>query len=309
METLKDVESVIKQRPSHVGVDTGKVLDFVRSFDKNKLNHWLSISPFDLHQLNEIKKMGFLFVLNSISFSYWGTPKWTVEYHGKEYDGAQGMMACLGRAIEKGNPILDFCYLRDMPRIDLEKILDGNIKIPLLDERLRSLRELGKVIFNKYRRDPRHLIDEAETNASRLVDIILENFPSFEDYAVYRRRKIDFGKRAQLLVSDISFNFGGLDDIEKLTACADYKLPQVLRRYGILKYTNQLRRKIEERKEIPHGSEEEVEIRANTIHAVELIRREIKGLTSSQINDSLWLEGQIKLFGDEPYHLTRTTAY
>ena len=55
-------------------------------------------------------------------------------------------------------------------------------------------------------------------------------------------------------------------------------------------------------------SEEEVEIRANTIWANELIKKELKkkipNINSIHVNDHLWLLGQCK-----PYHLTRTTAY
>jgi hypothetical protein len=40
-------------------------------------------------------------VLNSISFCYWAgdnEKKWTIEYKGNNYDGAKGMIACIGRA-------------------------------------------------------------------------------------------------------------------------------------------------------------------------------------------------------------------
>lgn len=304
---IENLEFVLEQS-THVSADRNKVRDFARSFDRNRLANWLSISPFDLNQLNEAEKLGFLFTLNSMSFSYWGTPKWRVEYLGKEYDGAQAMMACLGRAIESGirfNPD----YFANIQREDLENILRGNTEIPLLDERLRNLNEVGAVTQRKFRGDFRYIADQAQNDALQLVDLLVESFPSFEDSSVYKGIKVEFSKRAQLLASDLDYFFRGLGNSDRLIACADYKLPQVLRRYGILQYSDELQRRIRAGEEIPAGSEEEIEIRAHTIHAVELIKGEITSVKSSQVNDYLWLEGQIKLPTDEPYHLTRTTAY
>lgn len=307
MKVIESLEPVLEQS-THVSVDRDKVRDFARSFDRNRPTHWLSISPFDPNQLNEAEKLGFLFALNSMSFSFWVAPKWRVEYSRKEYDGTQAMMACLGRAIESGisfNPN-DFTNIQ---REDLENILRGNVEIPSLDARLRILREVGAVTQRKFRGDFRYIVDKAKNDALKLVDLLVGSFSSFEDSLVYRGREVEFSKRAQLLASDLDYSFGGLDNSYRLTACADYKLPQVLRRYGILQYSDKLQRRIRAREEIPAGSEEEVEIRAHTIHAVELIKGEITGVKSSQVNNYLWLKGQVKLPTDEPYHLTRTTAY
>ncbi len=305
MNISESLEPVLKQA-NHVHVD--KTTNFAKIFERNKLNHWLSISPFDINQLDENEKLGYLITLDSISFSYWGCPKWAVNYQGKEYDGAQALMACLGRALGEGFPIFDPKYLAAMKRRDLEQILRGNIEIPLLDERLRIINEVGNITEEKFRGDFRSILDEAQNDAIQLVNVLVNNFPSFEDFSLYRKKRVCFNKRAQLLASDLNYFFD-LDNVNRLTACADYKLPQVLRRHGILQYSDDLLQKIRRGEEIPVGSEQEVEIRAHTIHAVELIKEQITDVTANQVNDYLWLEGQVKLKTDEPYHLTRTTAY
>lgn len=307
MKTLESIKPVIEQT-SNVEIDTDKVKDFARDYNPQKQEHWLSISPFDISQLSEPEKIGFLFALNSISFNYWGNPKWRIQYNGVEYDGAHAMMACLGGAVERGisfNPT----QLANFQREDLEDILRGNVEIPLLDQRFSFLREVGAVTQREFRGDFRYLIDQSHGDALHLVDLLVGNFPSFEDSAVYRGQDVNFSKRAQLLASDLDYSFSVLDNVDRLTACADYKLPQVLRRHRILKYSDELQKRINAREEILAGSKEEVEIRAHTIHAVELLKGEITGVTSNQVNDYLWLEGQVKLPSDEPYHLTRTTAY
>jgi hypothetical protein len=64
---------------------------------------------------------------------------------------------------------------------------------------------------------------------------------------------------------------------------------------------------------IPPGSREEVEIRANTIIAVELLKEELCSIgirmKSSEIDWLLWNMGQDSRFRQRPYHLTSTIYY
>lgn len=306
MTVLESLNQVI-EGSTYVHISEKGVQEFVTQFNQTKIDHWLTVSPFDLGQLSEKERVAFLFVLNSISFSYWGTPKWKVRYSGHEYDGAQAMIACLGKAVEEKKEIFEPQYISQISRNELEHILKGTVEIPLFNHRLRFLRELGMVTEEKFKGDFRYVIDRSGDNALSFVEILTDNFISFRDTAEYQGHTIEFSKRAQLLSADLS-HFFGMADSDKLTACADYKLPQVLRRYDVLHYDPPLSQKIKEKRIIPAGSQEEVEIRAQTIHAVELIKKEI-GLTANQVNDYLWLEGQTKLPTDELYHRTRTTAY
>jgi hypothetical protein len=101
--------------------------------------------------------------------------------------------------------------------------------------------------------------------------------------------------------------------MEELTVFADYKLPQVLRHVGVLQYASDLAEKVDRMVSLDPGSEEEVEIRANTIWAVELIRQEMKRLgkdvRSSDIDWLLWNLGQEDRFRAKPYHRTVSLFY
>ena len=107
--------------------------------------------------------------------------------------------------------------------------------------------------------------------------------------------------------------WGAFNDMENLTCFADYKLPQVLRQLGILDYTSFLEQNIDRKILLKQGSPEEVEIRANTIWAVDLIRQELevkgKGLKAYEIDWILWNMGQGKGFKVRPYHRTLTIFY
>jgi len=101
--------------------------------------------------------------------------------------------------------------------------------------------------------------------------------------------------------------------MKELTAFADYKLPQVLRHVGVFEYAPGLAEKVDRMLHLDPGSEEEVEIRSNTIWAVELIRQEMtrleKDVRASEIDWLLWNLGQDDAFRAKPYHRTVTTFY
>jgi hypothetical protein len=262
--------------------------------------------------------MNFLFVFNALSFSYWGTPKWTIDYQNQQFDGAWGMIVALKRALEEDRKILDVNYRAQISKTELSDILRGNTEIPLIDERFAIMIETSKALIEKNNGNFSDFVFEAKKDVNKLLDLIIQTFPSFRDVSIYKGREVFFYKRAQLLISDIyqllkHEGRGEFLNAYQITACADYKLPQALRKFGVLVYTDSLAEKIDSKTPILHDSEEEVEIRANTIWAVELIKKEVQKrlpkITSMDINDHLWLYTQTKYPDDKPYHLTRTTAY
>jgi hypothetical protein len=309
LETTREVADHSEQ----VRIIRDRARSFSEGLDERAMEHWLKASPFDFNGLNDEEKLAFLFTFNSTSFSYWGNPKWSIQYKGKTFDrGSWSMIASLKRAIDQSRLILDPNYLANLDRAQLAEILRGNTEIPLLDQRLSILKDVGRVIRDKYG-NYSNVVSSANGDALNLVRRIVSEIPSFNDSSVYNGRPVYFFKRAQLLASDIGNLVNGrLNNLDELTACADYKLPLVLRREGILEYSPELSAKVDEGIEIPEGSKEEVEIRANTIQAVELIKRNVQEtnprINSMNINDYLWLEaGNIPR--TENYHKTRTTNY
>jgi hypothetical protein len=101
--------------------------------------------------------------------------------------------------------------------------------------------------------------------------------------------------------------------MERLTAFADYKLPQVLRELGIISYRPGLAARVDAMERLQPGSEEEVEIRAMTVWAVEELRKGFREtgrkLTSPQVDNWLWQLGQTDAFRQRPFHRCRTIFY
>ena len=314
LESIKEVVQLSK----FVKIKKENIEAFCEKFQPQDVQYWMKASPFDLSDFTDREKLNFLFVFNSLNFCYWGKPKWTIEYQGELYDGAWGLIGCLRKAIDRGIPILQAKYLSKIKKEDLEKILKGNTIIPLFEERLKILRENGKILEQKYKGEFANVIKKAKKDALKLLQILVSDFPSFNDFAAYKGKRVFFHKRAQLLISNVyrvfrGKSYGNLNNIDHLTAFADYKIPQVLRKLGILEYTSELTSKIDNKIPIPAGSEQEIEIRASTIWTIEMIKEKLKPkiqtIKSFDIDSYLWLLGQNKSSDDKPYHLTQTIFY
>lgn len=123
-----------------------------------------------------------------------------------------------------------------------------------------------------------------------------------------------FYKLAQLLTSDILHIKEQKEKIKvnytHLVGCADYKIPQVLRQFGILNYDNKLAKIVDNHSEISINSIYEVEIRANMITVINMINKKLNyKYCRIDINDFIYMQKNNKNFKMRPYHLTRCTNY
>jgi len=273
--------------------------------------------PFIYPHLDNIG-VDYFMLMNALNFCYWGSPKWTVVYNGRELDGAWAMFAALSRAIDEEVPIHDGEFLATAGDDEIRRIFRGEGDIPLLEERVDICREVGRILADRFNGRFYHLVEEAAGSAVELVRLLVSYFPSFDDSTEWEGDRLLFYKRAQLAPAMLAEQWKGTGagefrDINELTASADYKIPQVLHRLGILEYSTNLAEFIDERRRMPARSREELEIRTATILACELIREELEGkipgVSSQGVDRMLWHIGQNKSPDDKPYHLTLTTNY
>lgn len=321
MKSIIDSVKLVIEKSKFVHINERAILDFSKGVTGKEFED----SEFGPETIlpktaTEEQQIALAFVYNSINFCYWGEPKWTVEINGNFYDGSSGMLRAVKNAIENGFSLLDPKYLENLSENDLAKILKGNVEIPLFQERLNLLRELGKNLLEKYNGSFKNVIEKADGGAVKIVELLARDFPKvFNDVANYQDQEVKFYKRAQLVPAhlfDLS-KFGlisiPLSGYNELTAFADYKVPQLLRKFGILEYTNELANKIDSKVEIPSGSDEEIEIRANTIWAIELatkiLREKFPQANATKVDGIFWFKGQVKSPNDKPYHRTKTIWY
>lgn len=316
---LDSIKPVIKSS-KFIHINDSAILDFSKTVIPKDLEGSEYTKETFSKNFTEEGRIAYGIVYNSVNFFYWGEPKWTVTIDGEGLDGSSGMHKALNRAIKQGFPILNSDYLSQLEENDLRTILAGNVEIPLFKERLDLLRELGKTVSEKFSGSFSNIVKKGNGDAVEIVKILVTNFPSvFNDVADYHGHEVKFYKRAQLVPAHlfdlkklnlISMNLIGHDE---LTAFADYKVPQLLRKFKILEYSKKLADKIDNKIEIPAGSDEEIEIRANTIWAVELVTKQLKSRFSqanaAKVDGIFWFKGQVKSPGDKPYHRTRTIWY
>jgi hypothetical protein len=270
------------------------------------------------------RTLNWLLLLDSLNFCFWAfptEPRWRVEWRGETLDGYNALAASLSRAMEEGRPLYDAAYLAALDEGALAAILrpaPETAPVPLIAERLANAREAGRVLLERYDGQFANALDVAGSDAVSLALLLARDFSSFADVASWNGQPIPFLKRAQICVADIFTAFGGkglgaVTGPDQLTAFADYKLPQLLRYQGVMAYAPELAAQVDAYREIAAGSAPEVEIRAATIWAVELLRRALatQGIqrSASEIDYRLWSESQTPTPEMRPYHRTRTIWY
>lgn len=275
------------------------------------------------------KTAGWILALDALNFCFWSADpdparRWRVVYGGEEFDGYWALVAALRRAVDEGKPLWDPSYLAGLTARDVAHILrpphSDLPEIPLLPLRVQNLHELGRGLIAAFpdRIPVAELLTRCERSAVALVHEMTSLFPSFNDVATYDGQPVRLLKRAQILAADLHGAFEGtglgqFDDLDQLSAFADYKVPQVLRRFGLLNYSDDLAGRIRRRELIPAGSPAEVEIRAATVWCCELLRRAMvargQQIRAFEVDWSLWNAGQTLPPETEPYHRTYTVFY
>ena len=281
--------------------------------------------PFGISQGDPNDAIDFILVSNSIdtAFTDFDTHvKFQVDYAGQHWSDSDAEFACLKRAMDQGVPILDGNYLAKVTRDELNKIFQANIEMPMLDEKLAVLHQVGKVLADKYDGHFHNFVRSCSPklydNGNGLIDRLVKEFPRFNDVSLLDGREIKFYKLPQLgiwMLYATMYPSGKfrLDDPEKMTAFADYIVPVALRLMGITSYSKELEHAINSYQLIPRDSRWEIEIRAHCIYATALLREEVNKLRAPeaqviipQIDARLWTHYHTTTW---PHHLTKTIMY
>jgi hypothetical protein len=232
----------------------------------------------------------YMVVLDTLNFSFWGG----------EGGGYWELAERLRDVFTSGDELADAARLENVTADRLGELIGP---FPMLAERAEALRELGSHGFEG-------LIGAGAAETARNLSTKLR---SFADIAGYDGRRVPLLKRAQILASDLHGSGAHpFPDIDALTCFADYKLPQMLRHWGAMRYSDRLAARIDAQRPLQPGEPAEVEIRAATVVAVERLREGLdargRQLNSVQIDWILWDAAQDRR-GINPYHRVRTVFY
>jgi hypothetical protein len=259
----------------------------------------------------------YILVLSALNFCFWpGVKNSRSEQKTQEYEYNQ-LAGALRDVLLRDR---DGFNAAQLSQCDEEMLFEWfKCIIPQAPERARLIREIGTNLQLHFNGKASKLITSANNSVVKLVTLITAFFPGFRDHAIYEGHQIFLYKRAQIFCADVwgCFNHQGLgkfDDIHKLTMFADYRVPQILRHYDVLIYSESLAHKIDSLEILQPGSPEEVEIRAATIHCVEQMRVYLQKnhrirCKSVELDWLLWQKGEVQRHEIKPHHRTLTIYY
>lgn len=193
----------------------------------------------------------------------------------------------------------------------------GKNELQLLPERHKIIQENFSILNQKYNGQAASLIKQAQGDINQVVEALIKDFPSFRDMAHYKNQEVFFLKRAQIFPSDVYYAFHGqglgeFKSLDDLTIFPDYKLPQLLQAEGVLEYTEEILAKIKNEDLLEYGSKDEIEIRALSIYACELLVQELakhnRQINHNDLDRLLWYISKTTKY-DLAYHKTITTFY
>ncbi|RUS28773.1 hypothetical protein BC938DRAFT_481463 [Jimgerdemannia flammicorona] len=342
----------IHQNSVDVGIPSKGVSSAAKKIYESMKERQYSTSTWKTHRLNpkvaDENTINWIFLVDLLNFSFWsdldtvdGTiphpERYAVKFDGVRYTGYWSLCACVNRALQAGIPITSPRYYGyDASDDDLSAVFrsDTQEQIPLLEDRIRVMREAGRVLcevstthvvcikelecrvvcheelaslviygVERYRTIIRsfaqkfdgnfsNCIRESKQSAMQLIDMVVREFESFKDEHLFLGRQVREKCFVNRRISRFAIrnkracfegdSFGKFDDIDEVTMFADYRVPLALYHLSALSYSQRLLDLLHARTPLASSSPEEIEIRGNSIWAVELIRQEIQQIIDDE---------------------------
>ncbi|KAI3642169.1 hypothetical protein MP228_011724 [Amoeboaphelidium protococcarum] len=292
------------------------------------------------HVLGYNDVLNWIFLSDLLNYSFWCDPQsvYKVTYDGVTYSGYWTLHACINRALDEGHNLLDVKAMVQNCDYDLFKSIfrgnDPDIEMPLIQTRYDNVMEAYKIMLQQFDAQFSNIVAAGNRNSQNLISIMLEHFPTFRDESRFQLKDgstmdVYLYKRVQILVADVYAAFksypeytnGDTDflDIDSITMFADYRVPQCLLAIDVLSYSQQLNDVLRKGGLIENGDHMEVEIRANSVIAVEKIVDRIRVLHPDLVHKVnailvdffLWDYAKLEShsMSDIPIHKTRCIYY
>ncbi len=262
----------------------------------------------------------FLLVCDAINYRY-VTDDGAAEYSG---DGMKGAGLMVQRVAAAWDRLRDPMTLARLTDADVAKIFDAAVPMPDISARRKHLNEVGAYFVANPKAGHADWLDEHKTPVGLALHLA-RSIPGFNE---------PFLKRAQLFVGMVIGRYRdepgfptAFTNAGQLTVYADYVLPAVLYRMGIVRYHPDVERQILQGQPFAANSREEAEIRAATIVAADALKAALIAtgrypeLSILGLDFGLWIQAkEIDIPNTEMpasafvrpmirYHRATTTAY
>jgi len=280
-QSAKEIAEISK----HVEINNNAISKLSSLISEKFISREFSLDNWRAHELHpnqtDNDAVDFIFAVDILNFSFWpsqGCEKFKVAYKGKEYTGYWSLVAAVKRAQDRGIPFCSAEYMSKVTDGEIEEIFKSDFGVaPLLKERRMAMNEAGKVLLEKFEGSFVNCLKKCDHDVVELLKMLTTNITSLQDISYYGDKVYSFLKRAQIIVADVWGCFQGeglghFKNIEEVTMFADYRVPQTLEYFEILKYSGELKQKLNSLEVMEKDCIHEIEIRGCSIHAVELLR-------------------------------------
>jgi hypothetical protein len=240
-----------------------------------------------------------------------GDEIWTTHYEDDDLDDAPAVFSCFARRIEDGQLDLDIFSI-----VSGSEFFAGTGTLQLVDEKWAQLRAAVDAIKATWNGSVRNLVEAADQDAERVVDLLVETIPGFDDAPLSPVGRLPFHKLARLATAMMSA--GGttsFSSLDRLPVYPDYMLPRVFRHFDIMTYSDELAEAIDSRHLVPKESPWELAIRWATVYCGDRLAEALQArgvdVSTPALDYALW---ESAVLGPDAgsmgeHHRTLTLAY
>lgn len=314
----------IAKNATHVKINAEKLSSFANWVTEHK--DYDELESSSLHptsadfSLEELVK--FYFLVDTLNFCFW--------HNEMEYEQ---LVLLIKKIMKEDSTFFTADKFKNVTIEEFEAVFKPVFKDHKgqLPERQRLVMETLGIVKKRFGNSFLEVLKSAEFDALKLLRVLANYWTGFQDHAIYKGRQVGFYKRAQILAGDVkealqAYKRSGIvrDSVEKtwldciptegltnavkMTCFPDYRVPQVLREFGVLVYSEALSNIVDSKGEITAGSEMESEIRGSMVQAVSELSK-MTSLSEIQIDWILWQYGEKNLAKLGPHHRTLTIFY
>lgn len=313
--TIREAFAAVAKKSAHVEINKAALQSYAEALPATKE---LSIYDTDHHFIGtDEETAAYVMVLDSINFG--GPSKWDLKNEGLQLvdNSLYFTMSTRLKEIFETDGIIDADTLATLTKAECKKMLglpaQGEASDWLAMMYTKSMNSLGRFISENHDGKFMNVITAADGSVENLVQDLAQ-LSTFNDAFYYKGTYVPFFKRAQITAADLHLAFSHMgkslfNDIDNLTMFPDNAVAHTLHEDGILIYSDELEEKIRNGVTLEIGSEEEMEIRANTAHAIELMKQYRPDLSAMNIDHMLWHRSHEPIYLSKPHHKTRSPFY
>ena len=114
LNEVLETSKFVVDNAKHIKINYDKATELIDELLKFDNIHYLTKVPYGVYDMNVRDIINFLLIYDSIDFSFWGNPKWTIDADGKELDGAIALLHCIFNLFKNRDSIEVYKQLENM---------------------------------------------------------------------------------------------------------------------------------------------------------------------------------------------------